>query len=791
MSSYTTSPRSSKAFESVSHGPHTQIRQSDPYPAVAQQSPTQTSAVMSTTTVPLSPAGDGEHQAPSPISSAGYFGFMADSTDSTHGQHSKKNWSPASSSIRSAAARSPLQVQVENPSTPFLKQAEVLAQKLHRPNSGRKVVGSVGEVPLSGHTSNPTEGIRKDAMKSAQVFASPGNDYFSSNRSQTSIATGPSEERSPQSGDPVFLSCDQLSELLQTHNKSNLLLLDVRTYKLFAESRISSAVNLCIPTTLLKRPSFNVSKLSETFANQRDKEIFGKWKAMEFIVVYDADSKDVHDSSGMTALHTLSKFSREGWRGKAYILKGGFSAFSQAFPDRVDGVAITNGSSGTKKLSLGVGPHATGGIGGVFNCPLPSQQSVVNPFFSNIRQNMDLIGGVGELPIHLPQTMGVENITQLPQWLREVVCDKQGPKIVADRFLKIEKAEQRRMQDALNVSVQYDSPMSTNIKPHTLAGVEKGTKNRYNNIWPYDHSRVKLQDYPQEECDYVNASHVKTKNGQKRYIASQAPLPTTFRDFWSMIWEQDVRVIVMLTAEEEGGRLKSHNYWRSNTYGSIRLNCIQERKVSLEPSLSKGGPKRRSVSTSSQPSMADSSMPFIIVRKFTLEHTTRPFSPIHEVTQLQYSSWPDLGAPAHPSHVLGLIEHTESVVRSALSSDTSSTRRPVLVHCSAGCGRTGTFCTIDSVISMIRRQISHRKRQSHEDGSSDGDGNMTMKKLGLDDDSDWINNDDQDLVFKAVSELRDQRLSMVQCLQQYVLCYETVLEWLAKQTPLDSGKRKA
>jgi hypothetical protein len=170
-----------------------------------------------------------------------------------------------------------------------------------------------------------------------------------------------------------------------------------------------------------------------------------------------------------------------------------------------------------------------GNGGGVFNCPLPTQQSVVNPFFSNIRQNMDLIDGVGEIPIHLPTTMGNKNIAQLPAWLYEVACKEEGSKIVADRFLSIEKAEQKRMQDALNVSVVYDSPTSTNTKPHTLAGVEKGAKNRYNNIWPFDHSRVKLLEYPIEECDYVNASHVSVPHSRKRYIASQAPLPSTFR----------------------------------------------------------------------------------------------------------------------------------------------------------------------------------------------------------------------------------------------------------------------
>lgn len=158
-----------------------------------------------------------------------------------------------------------------------------------------------------------------------------------------------------------------------------------------------------------------------------------------------------------------------------------------------------------------------------------SQKTVMNPFFSNIRQNMDLIGGVGEIPVSLPQDMGARTISALPSWLRNITCDKNASKIIAEKFLNLEKAEQRRMQDALNVSVIYDSPLSTTVKPHVLAGVEMGNKNRYNNIWPYDHARVKLQEYPNDECDYVNASHLSARNSSKKYIASQAPLPATFR----------------------------------------------------------------------------------------------------------------------------------------------------------------------------------------------------------------------------------------------------------------------
>lgn len=122
-------------------------------------------------------------------------------------------------------------------------------------------------------------------------------------------------------GEPVFVSVQTLSELLDG-KMSSLLLLDVRTYKVFAQSRISRAVNLCIPTTLLKRPSFNVTKLSETFAKDEDKERFARWKDMKYIVVYDNDSQDAKDAAASAPLHTLSKFIREGWKGQAYVLKG-------------------------------------------------------------------------------------------------------------------------------------------------------------------------------------------------------------------------------------------------------------------------------------------------------------------------------------------------------------------------------------------------------------------------------------------------------------------------------------
>ena len=145
---------------------------------------------------------------------------------------------------------------------------------------------------------------------------------------------------------------------------------------------------------------------------------------------------------------------------------------------------------------------------------------------------------------------------------------------------------------------------------------------------------------------------------------------------------------------------------------------------------------------------------------------------MREITQLQYTQWPDFGAPASPLAILKLIEIVNKFQRSA-SSPSSATAphepandrsRPIIVHCSAGCGRTGTFCTIDSVIDMLKRQRLERDYSDDE--------------MDVDSKDDWVDRDDIDLVAKAVEDFRGQRLSMVQNLRQFVLCYESVLQWL-------------
>ncbi|KAF3910397.1 hypothetical protein ABW20_dc0103376 [Dactylellina cionopaga] len=754
-------------------------------------------------------AGDGSAQTSSP--SSGYFGLDRDSDEA----YAHNNWS-AGSSLRSVAARSPQVLDIDNMPTAasenFRRQSTAIAahNKNHaayqRSRGSRDMNGGMDGFfggalmsPRQERTSSdsrrvlsprPEGDLQPRISRRESLYEEPQN-YFEQPRYDSPTTYDPtltphsrsvsaqawtSSASMPQLHGPVAggfarpapgdrqrsstlppssqvdgLSLMYVSKLAQILDATpnSILLLDLRAFQPFSQARILDSVNVSIPTTLLKRPSFNIAKLTESLGGPVMKAQLARWKEVNTIIVYDASSRTVKESA--SAAHTVSKFVREGWQGEAYLLSGGFEEFHESYPELVDYKPLQDETKKSNAMSLS---GSSDGGPSAFNCVMP--KTAANPFFSNIRQNMDLI----------------------------------------DKFLKLEKAEQRRMQDALNLNVTFESPKT--VRPpqsHTLAGVEKGAKNRYNNIWPYDHTRVRLTDYSPESCDYINASYVSTEFSSKKYIATQGPIPHTFRDFWSVVWDHDVRVIVMLTAESEGGQLKCHKYWKEHSYGPYLLNTISEKRIALDPTkishlYKKDGSLRRQSSSrhasSHEPeSPKDSNAPHVIMRKFTLSHTAHPFSPLREITQLQYSSWPDFGAPADPAHILALIEQTELVVRSSggsrrssasnvyerRSSYSNNVERPILVHCSAGCGRTGTFCATDSVIDVLRRQREMVGLSGKYHNSVDYDGDSPMRSnFEYDGDDFWTKDDRMDLIERAVENLRDQRLSMVQSLRQYVLC---------------------
>ncbi|KAF1986996.1 hypothetical protein K402DRAFT_412345 [Aulographum hederae CBS 113979] len=818
-----------------------------------------------------------EQRQPSP----NYFGLTVETSagdgyPSSIGPHARANWSPPTSNVRSAAAASPRIVPLDqNPEyEAFRKQSENntfnfanmnafnsvpekkvkldsasasspglsrASNSLKSPNRERgnndassthqrspkrllsSPVPSVFDRPRRNSPAGFTERDSEHAPHTAhfltqqsQVRASlPPSAGFVPPSFQHRSETLPMESQASDAKDdgPQFVTPQHIINLLESCEEE-ILLLDLRVSTQYAHSHLVGALNLCIPTTLLKRPSFNVQKLLESFKDDEQKTKFERWRSSKYVITYDASSWQQKDA--LSAINTHKKFASEGYSGAQYIIKGGYEEFSKKFPAWVTSGGDLRMSPMSPSLTIDSSrPAVAPVIGG---CYIPPTKNAANPFFGNIRQNMDLIGGVGQMALKLPSSFGKLIDNDIPVWLRIAAEEVNQGKLVSERFLHIEKREQKRMQEALSGNVVYGSPGPNAAKGVQIAGIEKGSKNRYNNIWPYEHSRVKLQGVSPHGCDYVNANHVKTAWSNKRYIATQGPIPTTFNDFWNVVWQQDVRCIVMLTAEKEGGQVKAHNYWESRSYGQIRLSFLSEHRASLEPSKiqrhrDRSSGARRSTVTSPSPSQQEHDLaaasprgeqPFVIVRRFTLSHEGRPFDRMREITQLQYSNWPDFGAPAHPAHLLGLVEQCDAVVRSTNGSPTGpdpATTRPVLVHCSAGCGRTGTFCTVDSVIDMMKRQrqrgnanLGNKKARAqtpmdvdgesqHRQHGHDVDMNSFFNTTPESNEEGWIDREDVDLIEKTVEDFRLQRLSMVQSLRQFVLCYESVLEWLAEQKP--------
>ena len=320
-----------------------------------------------------------------------------------------------------------------------------------------------------------------------------------------------------------MISPQDFVEVLKSHLPQDLLLLDLRVFPQYSKSRIRDALNLCIPTTLLKRASFTIQRLSDTFTREHEKVKFAQWKDAKFIIVYDANSMQLKDAT--SSVNTLKKFTSESWLGATLILRGGFDNFAKKFPEQIDN-RPANELDGSDAKRLSIDPPSVAPVAG--GCMMPNTKSAANPFFGSIRQNMDLIGGVGQIPVKLPSGLKDSAVVRIPTWLRKITGENDKGKTVADRFLGIEKAEQLRMQKALSVHVTYGSQNPLSPEAVQIAGIEKGTKNRYKDMLPYDHSRVKLQDVESGGCDYVNASHVKAQWSNKHYIASQAPVPATF-----------------------------------------------------------------------------------------------------------------------------------------------------------------------------------------------------------------------------------------------------------------------
>ncbi|KAM4049315.1 receptor-type tyrosine-protein phosphatase delta isoform 26-T26 [Anomaloglossus baeobatrachus] len=230
--------------------------------------------------------------------------------------------------------------------------------------------------------------------------------------------------------------------------------------------------------------------------------------------------------------------------------------------------------------------------------------------------------------------------------------------------------ERLKANDNLKFSQEYESidPGQQFTWEHSNLEVNK-PKNRYANVIAYDHSRVLLsaiEGIP--GSDYINSNYIDGYRKQNAYIATQGPLPETFGDFWRMMWEQRSATVVMMTKLEERSRIKCDQYWPSRgteTYGLIQVTLLDTVELAT-----------------------------YCVRTFALYKNGS--SEKREVRQFQFTAWPDHGVPEHPTPFLAFLRR----VKTCNPPDAG----PMVVHCSAGVGRTGCFIVIDAMLERIRHE---------------------------------------------------------------------------------------
>ncbi|XP_060034419.1 tyrosine-protein phosphatase non-receptor type 14 [Erinaceus europaeus] len=287
-----------------------------------------------------------------------------------------------------------------------------------------------------------------------------------------------------------------------------------------------------------------------------------------------------------------------------------------------------------------------------------------------------------------------------------------------DRF----RALKQRLEEGM-VFTEYEQipKKKANGAFSTAALPENAERGRVREVVPYEDNRVRLVPTKENSTGYINASHIKVVVGgaEWHYIATQGPLPHTCHDFWQMVWEQGANVIAMVTAEEEGGRTKSHRYWpklgsrhSSGTYGKFKVTtkfrtdsgCYATTGLKVKHLLS--GQERT-------------------------------------VWHLQYTDWPDHGCPEDIQGFLSYLEEVQSVRRhtNSMLEHGRGWPPPIVVQCSAGVGRTGVLILAELMIYCLEH-------------------------------------DEKVEVPAMLRLLREQRMFMVQTVAQYQFVYQVLLQFL-------------
>uniref|UniRef100_A0A914ZTD6 Protein-tyrosine-phosphatase n=1 Tax=Parascaris univalens TaxID=6257 RepID=A0A914ZTD6_PARUN len=281
---------------------------------------------------------------------------------------------------------------------------------------------------------------------------------------------------------------------------------------------------------------------------------------------------------------------------------------------------------------------------------------------------------------------------------RSLVYDRNyGQSISVERF--DEYCREMSANDNQQFRLQFEEIEKDSSLIDDFALDEHRSKDRYLNISAFESTRIKIAS---GSCDYINANYVDSCETKRAYIATQAPLPHTFADFWEMVWQEHSNLVVAITKLVEHGRRKCDQYWPctvtgSQTHGHYTVTLDMERPNA-----------------------------HFVHRLITLK-SSRCLMTERKVHQLHFTSWPDHGVPTSVFPILSFLKYVSEM----------PTTGPIVVHCSAGVGRSGSFMLIDS----MRRHL------------------LVCDSLNIE---------------AHLRHIRQQRAKLVQTLEQYIFCHEAI-----------------
>lgn len=529
------------------------------------------------------------------------------------------------------------------------------------------------------------------------------------------------------------------------------LVIDIRPFVEYSKSHVKSSLNICLPSTLLKRSNFSLIRSINSlpdFEKNRFTEFLNNTKGD--LVVYDSTENSSNLYHICNKIITCANFMTCPEK-KICLLDTNFLRFNELFPNAMETaspevednnflspIIVPEKLRSSSVSDLSPYHKATPLSSSSSSSMLSANTPILSANFTlpskcksfKIRHNEEL----PTIPCGNPFEENTANLfklsnipsdcSKLPEWIKQTIFDESGNPVtfkINNQFYSLEKLEQKRLITALSLNTVNDISPMNEVAPKISCGIEFGNKNRYKDIFLYDHSRVELghvNNNPNDILNYINASFIeppeKYHHPESKYIATQGPLDETMGDLWKLVLIRNIPLVISLTDSIENGIMKCAPFWQSGIYKSyedtIRVTVVNNEEIDEN----------------------------LIVRTFKIKCNDEPS---REVKQIQLLSWPDMGTTSDPRDILKVVGLKQKILAESSIKD-----KTTLVHCSAGCGRTGTLCVIDTLINYLK---------------DNGD----------------LNTEEEDPVFEITNHFRKLRISMVQTLKQYYLIYETLISY--------------